>query len=458
MHILLPNFLFPPFCGPGSMRLGRFVRYWAEFGSHVTVVTTSPEDYRADFPRHQNLDWKLNENFPCRINIIRTKPVHHLWNSKSPQLSQPDKTIVWNSIAAEKCKLIHTKNPVDILFTSSNPLSTHLLGLLLKSQLGIPWIAEFRDPWTTSPFRVWNDKRQHLFEREQHEKILRNADHVIVNTPVAKTETIKAFPFLGSQKVTVVTNFFHSKSMSSIAKNFCRHKSNRLTIAHVGTLRKIDIPHGSARFRLVLKAFLRMINRGNGYKLCRTNKYGNSLAYFSKALHLLVNEDPDWKFRLRLELAGRVGVTDAKKEIQNLMNRYDINGMVRYNGLVSHQDALGILYNADVLLINQEYPLNGKECSVVPAKLYEYFGSKKPILGLLPPGDAKNFLIDSGIGHVSDPASPKKISNLIKHIYKIHANVGLKTSPHRSFTRQFDSSVLSKIVWDEFKSILKSKT
>ena len=41
------------------------------------------------------------------------------------------------------------KNNIDSIITTGPPHSIHLIGIHLKELLGIQWIADFRDPWTT---------------------------------------------------------------------------------------------------------------------------------------------------------------------------------------------------------------------------------------------------------------------------------------------------------------------
>ena len=50
------------------------------------------------------------------------------------------------------CKLFKKyiqENNIETVITTGPPHSLHLIGLHLKRQLGINWIADFRDPWTT---------------------------------------------------------------------------------------------------------------------------------------------------------------------------------------------------------------------------------------------------------------------------------------------------------------------
>ena len=63
-------------------------------------------------------------------------------------------------------------------------MSTHIGGALLKKATGIRWVADFRDPWATSPIEGIN--RRDDFTRRLNEWleswVLRNADAVISTT------------------------------------------------------------------------------------------------------------------------------------------------------------------------------------------------------------------------------------------------------------------------------------
>src|SRR5690606_12610650 len=60
----------------------------------------------------------------------------------------PDPKRFWVGPSVEfLIKVIKQKN-IDVVITTGPPHSLHLIGLKLKRNLGIKWVADFRDPWS----------------------------------------------------------------------------------------------------------------------------------------------------------------------------------------------------------------------------------------------------------------------------------------------------------------------
>src|SRR6185436_1830402 len=59
----------------------------------------------------------------------------------------------------------------DVVLSTAGPYSAHLVGLALKRRARIPWIADFRDEWTTNPYLVdrypsaWHRRKSRALER-----------------------------------------------------------------------------------------------------------------------------------------------------------------------------------------------------------------------------------------------------------------------------------------------------
>ena len=64
------------------------------------------------------------------------------------------------------------ENPVDLIVSTGPPHSMHLIALGLKKKFDIPWIADFRDPWTNIDFydklrlTKWADKKHQKLEKK----------------------------------------------------------------------------------------------------------------------------------------------------------------------------------------------------------------------------------------------------------------------------------------------------
>ncbi|WP_229508132.1 hypothetical protein [Massilia sp. Dwa41.01b] len=91
--------------------------------------------------------------------------------------------------------------------------------------------------------------------------------------------------------------------------------------------------------------------------------------------------------RVILRAPGSVGGTQAK------VDRHGVGDIVEVLPPVPYRDALNEMLAADGLLLFQGTPFN----SQIPAKIYEYFRTRKPILGLVDPaGETAGVLRDAG--------------------------------------------------------------
>jgi hypothetical protein len=55
---------------------------------------------------------------------------------------------------------LHSDKPYDAIVSTSPPMSSHLVAQNLSTQHGIPWIADFRDPWTSCTIEDWFDSER----------------------------------------------------------------------------------------------------------------------------------------------------------------------------------------------------------------------------------------------------------------------------------------------------------
>ena len=61
----------------------------------------------------------------------------------------PDARKGWKKYALKKANAIIQEEGIEAIITTGPPHSAHMIGLDLKQQTSLPWIADMRDPWTT---------------------------------------------------------------------------------------------------------------------------------------------------------------------------------------------------------------------------------------------------------------------------------------------------------------------
>ena len=125
-------------------------------------------------------------------------------------LSFPDKSIFWVPTALLKAWKIISDENISSVFSSSPPVSIHLIGFLIKSikKNTIFWIADFRDLWTLNSFKRrfnpptnFHMKIARLFES----MIYKKCDIIISNTPSMKDLIVMEFD-IDPTKIVIMTN------------------------------------------------------------------------------------------------------------------------------------------------------------------------------------------------------------------------------------------------------------
>ena len=118
----------------------------------------------------------------------------------------PDFIVNWVPFAFREASRLVRDEDIDIVLTSSPPESVHLTGFLLKRTMGVKWIADFRDLWSTKsivhrpPTRFHGRMMEHIERR-----VYRECDHVIANTEGNRLIYIEKFG-IPERKITVITN------------------------------------------------------------------------------------------------------------------------------------------------------------------------------------------------------------------------------------------------------------
>jgi glycosyltransferase involved in cell wall biosynthesis len=368
----------------------------------------------------------------------------------------PDKTRRWHKVAIQHCLEVHRKDPVDCIYTSSNPLSAHLIGQELAQELDRPWVAEFRDPWTTNPGKSWETKLHFRYERLLERQVLSNSDHVVINTPVARQQILQAFPGLRSDKVSTVPNSFDPSVMEGVdtgkrGTGGTVENTDEMKIAHVGTMRAL-MPTQQKQTSLKKQLF-NTVQWGGRYSLAEIDRLGNSPWYFAHGLRHVYNRYPEWEGKIRLVIAGRLAA--SKDKIEKFHEESGLpQGTVKHIGVLPHEGAIGLMRESDALMVNLAYPADMRATPVVPAKIYEYLATGKPILGLLPPGDARDLVDKSGLGYLAPPNAPEEIAHVLTRLYRDFLDGNLPTEPDKAnLVKEYNSNRLADQMWDIFHQV-----
>lgn len=360
MHkVLIISYYWPPSGGPGVQRWLKFVKYLPEFEIHPVI-------YIPKNPRYPITDSSLNQEIPENITIYKNKifePYFYagfLSKKKTKQISSgvisdenpsfiekvllwirgnmfiPDARKYWIKPSVRFLTGIIKKEGIDTIITTGPPHSLHLIGLELKKNLDIKWLADFRDPWTSIGYhtKLRLTKASQRKHRQLEKEVANGCDKLLVTSNTTKAE----FESITTNPVHVITNGYDIPEselpFSALDKKF--------TLSHIGSLLT-----------------------------------GRNPENLWKVLSEIISENETFRKVFQLNLIGVVG--------QDVLNCINDNGLEFYTRIieyVTHEEAVNYQRRSQLLLLAEiDSP---QTRGIIPGKLFEYLAAKRPILAIGP--------------------------------------------------------------------------
>jgi hypothetical protein len=375
--ILIITYYWPPAAGPGVHRILKFSKYLPEFGWKPIILTVNEGAFPAqdatllnDIPEScviyksnsfepfslykKFIGMKKEDSIPDSV-LLRGKAN---WKKKFADWVRlnifiPDAKIGWLINAVKKGKEIVNIEKPDAIFSTSPPSTVHLIAKKIAASEKIPWVADFRDPWT-EVFYYENRARNFIanyIDKKLENSVLESADRIVVVSDGFFNQNDSGI----NQKTRRLPNGF---DLSDFEKFYGKavEKNEKFTICYMGSLK----PHQ------YIDSFFSVISM-----LSKENKYKNKFC---------------------LEFAGAIDPTIKAK-----IDEKEISFPINYHGYINHSDAISFINRADMLLL-----IIGKSKSapkILSSKLFEYLAVKKPILAYGPvDGEASKIMKETNCG------------------------------------------------------------
>ncbi|MDC7998216.1 glycosyltransferase [Gilvibacter sediminis] len=429
LKVLVITYYWPPAGGPGVQRWLKFCTYLPENGVEPTV-------YIPENPTYPIVDEALSKEVPKDIRVLK----HPIWEpyglgkrlgkkstktlskgiiDENPSLLKklmlfirgnffiPDARKAWVKPSVNYLKDHLTEQHYDVIITTGPPHSVHLIGKQLKEDLAIPWLADFRDPWTTIGYHKslrllpWNAKKHKNLEAA----VLNTADQILVTSPSTKKE----FEGITQQPIAVITNGYDTSNKPLKQPEL----DTQFSISHIGSL-------------------LAKRNPEPLWKL---------LGEFCKA-HDTFKKD------LKLVFAGVVA-----EEVKSSLSQYGLLEQAEFKGYVDHTEAIALQHQSQLLLLLE---INAPETrAILPGKLFEYMMARRPILAIGPKGsDIKALVEESGSGAFFnyEQLHEDYLGAYVLNAYQSYKNKALTLE--KNAIDQFDRKVLT----EQLATVLKSET
>jgi glycosyltransferase involved in cell wall biosynthesis len=394
--VLVITYYWPPSGGAGVQRWLKFVKYLREYGWEPVIYT--PEN-----PEVPAIDHSLFKDIPEDLTVLKTKvwepyssykrfvgrkkedsiKAGFLSEKKNPSLTEkisvwirgnffiPDARKFWIKPSIKYLINYLSSNPVDAMVSTGPPHSMHMIALRIKKKMKIPWLADFRDPWTNIDFynklmlTVPADKKH----RRMEQQVLKTADKLVT----VSRNWAKDFEKLGASEVDVITNGFDPDDF----KNLKYKPSEKFEIIHIGSMNKDRNP-----------------------------------TVLWEALHELVKEDILFSDRLKITFIGQTDYSVFEELEKNELTAY-----VEKTYYKPHDELMTIAGIASVLLLplNNTPNVNG----IIPGKLFEYLALNRPIFCIGPEeGDSARIIKECNAGIIASFDDKEKMKSGILKLFK----------------------------------------
>jgi glycosyltransferase involved in cell wall biosynthesis len=383
-RILYLAYFFPPLGGGGCQRTLKLVRYLEPLGYGASVVTTRDKDYWI-------LDPSLAGEVPASAEVLRVSgfTAHRAlrWLGRAgmgPELTQgtrrrgvfralrtlqslvfiPDGFVGWAREARRAGARRIEQGGIAALWTTSSPESAHVAGLSLKRRFGLPWVADFRDPWvgraTYRPPTPLHDRAQRRLEQA----VLESADCVTMVSEAMIEEYRRRYPALPEDRLALLPNGYDADDFRRAAAPLAGRPEpdrSRFLLLHAGQL----------AHRPTVRTVLEAVRR-------------------------LRREEPATADRLRVRFLGGNEELDPR-----VVSRAGFAPVLEILPSAPHLESVAAMRAADALLLLGH---GGRgDALIYTGKIYEYVASGRPILAVLDPGPAADLIGRLGAGVVIRP-------------------------------------------------------
>ena len=390
MKVLIITYYWPPAGGSGVQRWLKFAKYLPDFGVTPVVYTASNPEYAVTdkslekdvSPDLEVLKGEIWEPNKLLVKLGRSqKDASAGFLDSKPSLTAralrfiranffvPDARCFWVKPSVNSLKSYLKDSGTDVVITTGPPHSVHLIGLALKKELGVKWVADFRDPWTSIdyfhnlPLTSASRKKHFRLERE----VLTTADRVVVVSEQMKKEFMPA-----ADDIRVITNGFDTlETVEPIPLD------EAFTLTHVGLMNADRNPE-----------------------------------HLWKVLGELASEDRLFASQLKIRIVGSCSAEVLRSiQEQGLTQNLDELGYQDHEQVAKYQQSAQVL----LLAVNQVPAARG----IVTGKIFEYMQAKRPVLAIGPTdGDLAAILEETRCGEIVDFADEAGMKEVVLDLYR----------------------------------------
>jgi glycosyltransferase involved in cell wall biosynthesis len=422
--IVLLAFHYPPMVGPASERAAAFVRHLPETAWDPIVVTVKRGLYHSDPGNRAAPSRTLRTRSPEPARLLG--PLRDRSSDRDssgdlvaepmggPALDRvrrlvrdyiyvPDGQVPWIPFAvAGLRRALQAAQGPKLVMSSSVPYSAHLAALVVARSERVPWIAELRDPWSLIDDRIRPRSRaRKRADAALESRVIAAASGVVVTSELTREEMVRAYPELTS-RCWVVRNGFEPLVGSVPAPP---QPTAPMELIHAGS-----VPPGISVLPLL---------RGVG-RVARARP---------------------GEVRLRV-----VGPREPWHAAATSLGGLD---WLQLDGLIDPPTARWRVAAASVSVLLRPGEVNRQ---YVSAKLMDYLGARRPILGVISPtGEMAQLARDYGDLRLVEPNTEASVALAVEALLREHRQGHLHDAvegrrPLAELTRQAQSARLAAVL------------
>jgi glycosyltransferase involved in cell wall biosynthesis len=423
--VIIITYYWPPSGGSGVQRYLYFSKYLRQFGWEPVIFTVEDGAYSV-------IDKKLMNEVPEGVEVIREKAWEpnqfykkitgrkqtasidsSIFKDKKKSLINslaiwirgnlfiPDARLFWIKPSVKRLNKYIQANNVDAIISTSPPQSTHLIANKVAKKNNIPWLADFRDPWTDIGY--FKELKLTRWAKKKHLKlektVMQNADSLLTVSRIWQ----KDFEKIRQSSVDYIPNGYEPSENS---ENIIPDKAY-YTWSYVGVLTDDREP-----------------------------------TVLWEEIDVLYKANVEFATKFRLRFVGNIS-----EQIQENIKKYSFCEKVTFKGNVPKSELDEVLYTSDVLLLIGIPGVRG----VLPGKVFEYLNTKKHILNVSEKNsEAEDFLnkVKGGLSSsFEDRKSIKKNVTMLWEKYETNElvnSIGLDKFSRENITREL-ALVLNRI-------------
>jgi glycosyltransferase involved in cell wall biosynthesis len=385
----------------GVLRSLKFSKYLPRYGWQPHILTLRESCYPVR-------DEGLLRDIPAQARVHRTRALETSLRlgSNGRRLSLfevPDAGIGWLPFALARGRKVIRQAGIRAIYSTSPLPTAHLVAGALKQVTGVPWIADFRDPWIEEGIHPQPGSLRYRLEAALESFVVRHADRVTLTTERLRREMLSRYRGVPPEQFTTIYNGYDEEDFSDLP------------------LPPPDFP----TFELLHAGFV-------------TPEYRDPMPLLRAVRACADRGDIDLEY-CRLVFVGG-GDFMGTQAFVAMVREFNLGAVVQVVDRISYQAMLERMTRAAVLLLMQA---SDDTKPMIPAKVFEYLRIGRPVFAMVFDGATVDLMNEIGRGIVADPRDASAVESAIVTLYRRWQARSLSNGEPSRAVRRFERSSLT---------------